>query len=295
MTDKKLHFIDCACPLCGSYNGKTLFKANMTSLRDYLEEVHGTLLPKNDLENETYHAKKCECGMMYQARILDEPSLEVYYNEMIPKEVMDKHKFGSHEHYYSYAREAGEISHLVGKEHKDIKVLDFGMGGGYWCLMAKAFGYDTYGYDLSKERREYAQRELGINVLNILKGRYDFINVEQVLEHIPNPVDLLSKISLCLNEGGYIHLSVPNARKLVNGFKNPDFTKAPWKALLPLGHLNGFTHKTLIRTATMCGLEPIPQPLVMSHRYTIKSFVRGLGRPIIQDCIGTNLYFKKNF
>ena len=59
--------------------------------------------------------------------------------------------------------------------------------------MAKGFGCESYGTELSEERIKYASSN-GIKVIawnEIPKHSFNFINTEQVFEHIPNPLDTL--------------------------------------------------------------------------------------------------------
>ena len=75
----------------------------------------------------------------------------------------------------------------------ELQFLDFGMGWGKWCQMAKAFGCQVYGLELSKARIKYAS-SLGISVLSneeLNHYKFDYINADQVFEHITNPKNTL--------------------------------------------------------------------------------------------------------
>jgi len=66
--------------------------------------------------------------------------------------------------------------------------------------MARAYGCSVYGMDLSPHCIKNAEM-LGIQTINreeIKHLRFDFINSEQVLEHIPNPLHSLKKLTTCI-------------------------------------------------------------------------------------------------
>jgi cyclopropane fatty-acyl-phospholipid synthase-like methyltransferase len=102
------------------------------------------------------------------------------YTEWISGESSLKKKlFADLSMYSGYAREVEAIPFLVGKRYPgEITVLDYGMGWGYWCLMAKAFGFKAMGLELSVERASFALRS-GIKVLGdpreLIPGSIDFI------------------------------------------------------------------------------------------------------------------------
>ncbi len=95
---------------------------------------------------------------------------------------------------------------------RELKFLDFGMDWGRWCLMSKAFGCDVYGTELSESRIKYGQ-SIGINVIDwdeISNFEFDFINTEQVFEHITSPLEILKYLSHSLKQHGLIKISVPD-------------------------------------------------------------------------------------
>lgn len=282
------------CPLCSSGKRRRLYTDSLTNMSAYLEQRYKGLVTTKEILKAEYEAVICECGFLYQSIIPDEAGLAHFYNNLIPEDNVNKRKYGTRSHYYLYAREAGAISKLIKKPHKDISVLDFGGGWGYWALMCKAWGYDTSHYDLSDKCRSHVRDELKIESLNKLNGMYDFINTDQLFEHLPAPLSDFGSMIGHLNKGGYIHIKVPNARKLMKGFDNPNFFKAPHKALMPLEHLNAFTHKTLINMAKRFDLKYVDYPIIFSHRYGLRVMLKGIARKYYEDFYGTSLYFRKD-
>ena len=218
---------------------------------------------------------------------------ELYSDWISSEQSLNKKKHADSSLYSAYAREVENISFLVNKKPFEINVLDFGMGWGYWCLMAKAFGYNVSGLELSKERIEFAGKN-GINVIeysDISTDKFDFINAEQVFEHIPEPLRTLKLLARSLKNGGIIKISVPNGKGIEKELANPEW-KASKNAVHPLEHINCFTHKTLLKLAHLANLE-VEQPFRLRYRYDFKSWVQGILWKYYMNVFGTSLYFKR--
>jgi 2-polyprenyl-3-methyl-5-hydroxy-6-metoxy-1,4-benzoquinol methylase len=108
------------------------------------------------------------CGFMWQAYVLDPLGMHLLYEHWISaEESLAKRTHADVTLFEQYAREVARISRILGGNPHRIRVLDFGMGWGFWCRMASAFGYEVEGLDLSEARRKYA-RERGVRVVDRL-------------------------------------------------------------------------------------------------------------------------------
>ena len=155
--------------------------------------------------------------------------------------------------YFSYyAQEVISIITFFKTKPSQLKILDFGMGWGKWCQMAKAFGCESYGTELSEARIEYAIKN-NIKVITydeIPKYRFDFINTEQVFEHIPDPFETLCHLNRALKPNGLIKISVPNCKNIktkleINDWAAPKGSKNSLNPVSPLEHINCFTHTSI--------------------------------------------------
>jgi len=97
-------------------------------------------------------------------------------------------------------------------------VLDLGCGAGAFLDLARPAGLRTFGLELNPTAAEKA-RAKGHEIFDRLlpevppdacPGGFDLITLFQVLEHVPDPVDLLKQASARLKAGGYISISVPS-------------------------------------------------------------------------------------
>src|ERR1019366_1114632 len=121
------------------------------------------------LEGAVYSLLKCgECDLIFQREIPNDDLMERLYEHWIepPKALLVALERGFPATYCSYAQEIMRIVAYLGKPPSSLHFLDFGMGWGQWAFMAKAFGCDAYGTELSRTRIDHA-RHRGIEVMTM--------------------------------------------------------------------------------------------------------------------------------
>jgi len=287
------------CELCGSDRKTTLLFKQFTdpAVWDFLESYYERRISRDSLTNGKYEIVKCcDCGFIWQAYILDDEWMERLYDTWISsQQSLNKKKCADISLFSAYARQVEIIAYLLsGKSPFEINVLDFGMGWGYWCLMAKAFGYNVWGFELSEERIDFAAKN-GIDVIENLSSigspKFDFINAEQVFEHIPNPLETLKLLAHSLRHKGIIRITVPNGRGIEQELSNVGW-KATKNAIQPLEHINCFMHSTLIRLGESAGLVVMKPPFLSGHRHNCKSYIKGVLGKYYEQFFGTQSYFK---
>ena len=99
--------------------------------------------------------------------------------------------------------------------NNQMKMLDYGCGPGDMIVCAKEAGIDVYGIDLF----EYSVRLANERGLNIIQGDYknmpydresfDLIFMQSVIEHIPEPVKVVSALKEYLKPNGLFIISAP--------------------------------------------------------------------------------------
>jgi len=99
---------------------------------------------------------------------------------------------------------------------KNVDFLDIGCGVGWSLVTAEKYGFNAYGIEPMVSAAEYANKTLNVNVINSLfrselfkDKKFDFIMMDQVLEHVPNPRETLIDAFRLLKPGGIFFLSVP--------------------------------------------------------------------------------------
>jgi SAM-dependent methyltransferase len=288
------------CELCGSNPKTILLSRDFTdpAVWQFVESYYQGRIPKTILAEAKYELAKCTvCGFIWQTQILNDEGMQALYGEWISADdSLKKKKTADLSMYSAYARQVEIIPSLVGqKSPTQVTVLDYGMGWGYWCLMAKAFGLNIMGFELSAERAHFCRKheiEVVEDLEKLEPRSIDFINAEQVFEHLPNPRETLESLVQSLVHGGVVRISVPDGRSVETKVKNPAW-KAAKDASHPLEHVNSFTNRTLRRLGQLVGLQVIDQPFLLAGRRGVKSYIRGILGKYYQQYLGTSLYFRK--
>lgn len=297
------------CPACSANDLRTIFQSpfNKPPIRDYLESFYSPQgkVEFEFLEGATFFLCKCNvCGLIFQREIPDDSLMEKLYEHWIdPQKVFNQHlEQAELEYYSSYAQEIMQLIAFFEKVPSSLSFLDFGMGWGRWALMAKAFGLDSYGYEVSKERILFAQSN-GVKVVSweeMTQRQFDFINAEQIFEHIPQPLLTLCHLKKVLKPNGILKISVPTANDIerrlkIMDWKSPKGTRNSLNPIAPLEHINFFRRASLDKMAHAAGMEEVRIPLKYQYMYRInwygvKQIAKNILAPIYQ-----NIFKSKNY
>jgi len=164
--------------------------------------------------------------------------LELYTNWIDRIHSIDKKK--DKELFIGYSKQLRRMDKLFNGD-KNIKILDYGSGWGYWAKFAKDSGYNNiYCSEIDKSREKHANEKFGINIFDANTDiKFDFINLEQVVEHIEFGVlDWLVKHHL--SNKGIVRIAVPDG---TNFFDNNTEEQLPF--IQPLEHINCFNRLSL--------------------------------------------------
>lgn len=116
--------------------------------------------------------------------------------------------------------EAKKVLHIAQKLNpKAQSLLDFGSGKGQFLAVAKSLGWKGLGVETAKERAAFAKEKYEVEVHTELyqggkigKGNFDLITLNHVLEHLPEPLELVETLSEAnLEANGMIYIEVPRA------------------------------------------------------------------------------------
>jgi SAM-dependent methyltransferase len=223
-----------------------------------------------------------ECGFKHVLPLPDPAALEREYRENYYAE--EKPTFIAH------AGEDQAWFELAQNDRLEIfekllpssrrKVLDIGCGPGFFLKTAMARGWDGHGIEPSRQAAAHA-RSLGATITEGFFGKdtdigkFDTVNLTNVLEHVPDPTAILQAAMALLDSGGILCAGVPNdfspfqiaARSVLN-------TGDWWVA--PPHHLNYFDFDSLGALLTRLGLKvaerttsfPMEAFAMMGENYT---------------------------
>ena len=283
-----------ACPLCSAQASRVLcdLAFDDTPLGSFLRAFYGGRLDPARLAGGRYRVLECSaCGFVYQQEILDDAGMDELYGEWVDQaQSLEKKRNMSDSRRRQYAGQVELVWRLFARDPEQVRVLDFGMGWGYWCQAAQQAGFDVSGFELSQQRARHA-RELGVKTLRSLAeaaAGFDFIFANQVFEHLPDPLTTLRELAGCLREDGFVYLRVPDGRGLARRLRREDWQPS-MDAVHPLEHINCFTRATLQRLASSAGLRPASPP----WRIRWSSPVASLRREIADRCLTTHLLLRR--
>ncbi len=289
------------CPCCGAQPAKTVIGLPFADSRmqEFFVKHYGGRVEQSALAGGDYRIERCvACGLLWQRWILDERGMEQLYGTWINSGESSK-KRQSATLRLQYARHCARLLRLF-PNPQDTRLLDFGMGWGEWCEMAKAFGFQVHGVELSQERIERA-RANGISASlpdQLPEGQFDFLYLEQVLEHLPTPGDTLRMLLAKLKPGGYIHIGVPDASAVERHAVSPErlLCKGPAQ---PLEHINLFTPASLKAVLKLHGCLPARQHEMLLRTRPLPTFLADCALCVLRMLPatvfppGTSLMFRK--
>jgi len=283
------------CPLCAAEDATTLCELpyGEPPIAGFLEDFYYGRIPPERLQSESYRVARCQqCGFIYQDPILDDSGMQALYQDWIDNaQSLRKKQAAKASLFRQYAGQIQTLLCLLPGRPGEIRVLEYGMGWGYWSRMAQAHGLDVTGFELSSERREHA-RAMGLKVITELPppgAHFECLYANQVFEHLPDPAGTLRQLCARLAPQGLVYIRVPDGRGVANRLQrrgwSPDLD-----AIHPLEHINCFTRKTLIDLATGAGLSLVRPP----PRLNWGSLLNGIKREIADRYLTTHLLFRRD-
>lgn len=293
------------CPVCKSSSLTTLFsiERNSKSFLNFLkiERFYSKRFWDdyyNGLFNELiFEIVKCDiCNLTFQLEVLNETGMSLLYNDWLDQEMLL--------HYYNKNKPVKyqeNILSILGKTLKsqnDLKTLDYGAGYGGFCALSLKYGYNTFAYELSKDKSNYISSEMGVITINDLDNYnsfFDFIHLNQVMEHVSNPLEILITLQGCLRKNGIIFMSVPNCQYIAKTIKKTGLSKELFGQLSPYQHINAFNNKTLIKLAKLSGLQAFDliDFIKLFNKNLLATEISFLLKTFVRSFYGTSLFFRK--
>ena len=155
-------------------------------------------------------------------------------------------------------RKLAVLRHLPPRVARQGRLLDVGCAAGFFLAEAKAH-YDVQGVELSAWSSAYARERLGLPVVTgtlmsaaLPADHFDVITLWDVIEHVPDPVPLLTEAARVLKPGGRLVLTTGDW-----GSAYAQRHGAGWHLMTPPWHLTMFSRSTLAKASMRAGLHPV--------------------------------------
>lgn len=228
------------------------------------------------------------CGLVHSDPIPSKKALDEFYKNAYRKKYKLVYK-PQIRHTVRYARGCFDIIKEVLRycEFSSLKnksFLDIGSGSGEVLYFATKVGFNTLGIEPNKGYAEFSKNDLSLSVINttlekanLKRNSYDVINLNQVLEHLPEPLNTLKYLKKLLKKNGILVLTVPDIQANLHA-PNTRFHYA---------HIYNYNHLNLKKIFDKVGFQ-ILNPETKSTRI----FAKNVEKP---DNSKINFDFKKNF
>lgn len=142
------------------------------------------------------------------------------------------------------------------------RLLDIGSGPGHFLGFAQNRGWQVAGVEPSRQAAEYASSK-GLRIHNRMfdgawaqdQTPFDALHSMNVLEHVADPIALLTAANVVLKPGGAICVGVPNDYNALQAAARLAGQRPWW--VVPPHHLNYFSFDSLERLLRRCGFTPV--------------------------------------
>jgi len=214
----------------------------------------------------SYDILDCEtCGFTHVLPLPDPHALKATYAEEYYKdEKPDYLARAAEDAPWAELHYADRLSALSGAMAPGVprRLLDVGSGPGFFLKSAHDKGWDAVGIEPSRQAASFS-RDLGLHVVEAFfetaaataLGQFGAVHMMNMLEHVPNPAELLALAYDITAPGGALCVGVPNDYNPLQDVLRSGAGYAPWW-LAPPHHLNYFTFDSLERLVARTGFEP---------------------------------------
>jgi len=181
---------------------------------------------KNKIGITTTVVKCTNCGLIYSNPQPIPFNLQDHYG-VIPENYWTEIYFTVDENYFQ--NQINRLKKLIDFQ-EGMKSLDIGAGLGKAMIALKKAGFDTFGFEPSKQFHERAISKMGIQSdklklgmleeMEYAENTFDFISFGAVLEHLYDPSSSILKALKWLKPNGIIYIEVPSSDWLINKIIN---------------------------------------------------------------------------
>jgi SAM-dependent methyltransferase len=193
------------------------------------------------------------------------PALPRFFDRMYDQRWADDWIAHEHQAAYKDLIFADILRGLARRSAGGGRLLDIGAHAGRFLRLASAEGWEGEGLELNPKTAAFAARASGAvvhhgNVHMFSPDRsYDAVTLIDVLEHVPGPLDVLSRVRACLRSGGWVAIKVPNgpAQRLKEALRAR--LRPGYRATIAdnLVHVNHFSASSLARALDRAGFHEV--------------------------------------
>jgi SAM-dependent methyltransferase len=248
------------CDVCGG--------SELTAVHELIFEL--TMYTSQDPELAAYSGQKLElrrCGACGFAQPAARPALPRFFDRLYDQRWSDEWIQSEFEADYKDVIFRGILDTLGRRlDPSRRRLLDVGAHAGRFIALAREQGWAAEGLELNPQTAAYAARrtrasvrQLNVHEVDESTAAFDAITVTDVLEHIPDPVSVLTRVATLLTPGGWTAVKVPSGPGQLR--------KEQWRGRLVPGyrptladnlvHVNHFSPRSLRIALERAGLRDV--------------------------------------
>ena len=245
------------CPACASTNTKqelecTIREEEINLINNIYKHLNSKEKVSNFYDSKIQICLCLRCKLRYHKNIPDEKTLSYVYSELID-ENLSFEKYKSKEN-FTIRKSITLLSRLKkiiqSNTKNNINYLDFGFGWGPMLKASKHLKLIPYGIEQNIKQIDLMKKQ-GIKTyqkINNLENnekelkKFSIITLNQVLEHLTNPNEILYDLSKICKKKSILYIAVPPYISKKNIKKNDLFKKGP---IQPFEHINCFSRKSM--------------------------------------------------
>ena len=222
-----------------------------------------TLLAQSDRYGFDLNKQLCNsCGLVQTYPALSEEFLNTFYAEHYRKlytksQDVDYARFepeqsAKGERFLAFLKEA-----LDGKDLKDFTIIEVGCSSGGILNSLRPHFKAAQGCDLDPAAVAYARSEHGLEAevaafpSRLPEGGKIFL-LSHVLEHVPNPRELMRQLREAAGSDGYVLIEVPGMNMVSQGSYSHDL-----RSYFHIAHVADYTGSTLENLLRVTGFETV--------------------------------------
>lgn len=191
------------CPICSSTNVSTICQL-YDDRYGYPKDVQMMIC--------------ADCGHRFSDQPLEPKVIAALYTDYYQRSTIDPESFSAyHEPNRLVGWLNGDYSSAARWVPAGVRVLDIGCGLGWNVAYHAARGSDAHGVDADRNAKVIADKyDLKISIGLFDPNKYDpnyfdYVTMDQVIEHVTNPVETLEGVWHVLKMDGHCIVSTPNA------------------------------------------------------------------------------------
>lgn len=240
-----------SCPLCGSEEWDNVFQGNLRLHHAIQFDPVNYACTASSLASYFDIVKCKQCGVSYsQIRASDE-MLEYLYCNVVDEVYLDEEEG----RYRTFRSTLGDLNRWCPERGR---LFEVGSYTGIFLELARESGWEVYGIEMSEWARKIARERRKLELFSSLDalqeftpGSFNSVVMWDVIEHLPNPGEMIDQASRVLKFGGILGLST-----IVLDSMSAKVCQRKYPFLMEM-HLVYFTRDTLTRLLEQHGFKVV--------------------------------------